>query len=400
MNIDISILENMSDTDYFSNKLTHIYFNDYVNNKSIDELIKSITKANENIITPSGAILKPKPILIHISSYGGELTSGLRLLSVFAMSSVPIATIIDNYSCSAATFLSINSHYRLINNYGFCIIHGYSVSGTMKKKQRELKDMVELYDSFFSKVIEMYKERTNFNDEELIELLQHDLLLDANFCLKKKIVDRIINIQPAIFDSKNINTNIEELYKHNYKYNNIMVSCHDTINTIDAILFEDNLAPVILHSRKDNCESNSDINKSSHKNDGQQTMQTTIFETFNMIPRILNIKSPTYAIIDGAISIDDLIPMLYCDYIFMYDYAYIICNILSFYNKSSILLNDNIKNTELLFNIIRKILNEKTKMTEKNIDDINNKFTIIDSKECLKLGLCHKIINYSQLHPK
>ena len=50
------------------------------------------------------------------------------------------------------------------------------------------------------------------------------------------------------------------------------------------------------------------------------------------------------------ISIDDLLPMLYCDHIFMFDYAYIIGNILNFYDKTSLLLNDNIKNTELLFN--------------------------------------------------
>lgn len=386
MNIDISIFEKMTDADFFSNKLTHIYFNEYVCNKSIDKLINAIADANKNITTTNGAILQPKPILIHISSYGGELTSGLRLLSVFSMSSVPIATIIDNYSCSAATFLSVNSHYRLINTYGFCIIHGYSVSGKMQKKQRELKNMMEMFDSYFAKIINMYKERTNFKDAELIELLQHDLLLDAEFCLKKKIVDRIINIELDNIRKKPDNIDFTQLYKNNN--NKIMISCNDAIQTLDKILFEDNLAPVILHSRKNNCHSN-DSNLNS------QTMQITIFETFNIIPRICNIKSATYAVIDGPISIDDLIPMLYCDYIYMYDYAYIICNILNFYNKSSLLLNDNIKNTETLFSIIRKILKEKTKMNDKNIEDINNKFTIIDSNECLKLGLCHKIINYS-----
>ena len=127
-NIDISVFEKMSDSDFFSNKLTHIYFNKNVNDESVNELINDIKEAHKDITTISGAILKPKPILIHISSYGGSVSAGMRLLSIFATSSIPIATIIDNYSCSAATFLSINSHYRLTNNYGFCLIHGYSVS--------------------------------------------------------------------------------------------------------------------------------------------------------------------------------------------------------------------------------------------------------------------------------
>lgn len=78
----------------------------------------------------------------------------------------------------------------------------------------------------------------------------------------------------------------------------------------------------------------------------------------------------------------------------MFDYAYIIGNILNFYDKTSLLLSDNIKNTELLFNIIDNILKENTKMTQENIDNIKNKFTIINSNECKKLGLCNTIINY------
>ena len=69
MNIDISILENMSDTDYFSNKLTHIYFNKDVTECAVNELIASIKEAHKDITTTAGAILKPKPILIHISTY-------------------------------------------------------------------------------------------------------------------------------------------------------------------------------------------------------------------------------------------------------------------------------------------------------------------------------------------
>ena len=133
--MDISIFENMSDEDFFSNKLTHIYFNDYVSNESIEKLIKSINEANKDIKTENGAILKPKPILIHISSHGGNMTAGMRLFSIFKLSSIPIATIIDNYSCSAATYLSINSPYRLINNFGYCLIHGYTITSKIKKKQ-------------------------------------------------------------------------------------------------------------------------------------------------------------------------------------------------------------------------------------------------------------------------
>jgi ATP-dependent protease ClpP protease subunit len=388
-NIDISVFQNMSDSDFFSNKLNHIYFNKDVDDESVNELIANIKEAHKDIITSSGAILKPKPILIHISSYGGSLEAGMRLLSIFATSSIPIATIIDNYSCSAATFLSINSHYRLINNYGFCLIHGYTVSiNNTKKKEREFKDLFKQYDMYFAKIIEMYLNRTKFKDDELKELLQHDLLLDAKFCFEKGIVDRIITMKKQ---TKQLNKNIDIREILNINNNTIYISCNNSIKELDKILFEENLAPIILKAKQEICKED----KSGKKSD-DDTLVTTFFETLNFIPRILHIKSPIYAIIDGPISIDDLLPMLYCDHIYMFDYAFIIGNILNFYDKTSLLLSDNIKNTELLFNIIDNILKENTKMTKQNIDDIKNKFTIINSKDCKKMGLCNSIINYHQ----
>ncbi len=384
----VDVFKNMSDSDFFSNKLTHIYFNDYVCNKSINKLINSINEANKETKTESGAILKPKPILIHISSHGGNLTDGMRLFSVFAMSKTPIATIVDNYSCSAATYLSINSPYRLINKYGYCLIHGYIISGIAKKKQTQLQDMVKLYDTYFSKIVDIYKERTKFQHDELIELLQHDLLLDSKFCLEKGIVDRIITINPQTKNTQ-IKNNLKEIISN--PYNSIRISCTNMIEELDKILFEDNLSPVIIYPRQNSC-----LDKDEDKDDGN--VKETIFETLNIIPRILNLKQPTYAIIDSPISIDDLLPMLYCDYIFIFDYAYIVSNILYFHSKSGILINDNIKNTELIFDTIAQILKEKTKMDDEMINNIKNKFNIINPVQAKKLGLCNNIIrrnNYS-----
>ena len=379
--IDINVFENMSDEDFFTNKLTHIYFNDNVNEKSVDKLIDDIKNAHIIKTTESGAKIKPKPILIHISSYGGDVTAGMRLLSIFSISSLPIATIIDNYSCSAATFLSINSHYRLTTDYGFCLIHAYSVYSRKGKKQYELKNMMEIYDSYFAKVIEMYLDRTKFEKEELLDILQHDLILDSNFCIKKGIVDRVIKIQKKnkILDVKNKLT-IDELLSNS---NSIVISCSSAISKLDKILFEENLTPVVIYARKDACY-----------NDDSTNLENNIFETLNMIPRIANLKVPTYAVIDNPISIDDLIPMLFCDHIFLFDYSYIVCNILNYYNKSSLLLNDNIKNTQLLFSIIHKILKEKTKLTDKQINDINNKFTLINANDAKKFGLCNTIVDH------
>jgi len=393
MNIDTKIFDEMSDNDFFSNKLTHIYFNKKVDDNSVSELIDSIHIANRPVYTENGAMLKPKPILIHISSRGGSINAGMRLLSVYALSKVPIATIVDNYSCSAATFLSISSHYRLITKYGYCLIHEYSIRGQINSRQHQLSNYVNLVDTYFDKIIDMYLEQTKFKKAELKELMQHDLLLDADFCLKKGVVDRIIDIKRE--KTKNIlNENIYNIIQ-NYNYNNITISCKDSILKLDKILFERDLSPVIIYPKQYGC--NSEYDKDDTEN---SVLNHNIFEILNIIPRIQNIDAPTYAIIEGPITIDELLPLLYCDHIILFDHAYIVSNIIYISNKIGFLLTDNIKNTDLIFNVIKKILKEKTKMTNIQIENIKNKFTLIDSIEAKKLGLCTNIIKYHRQNQK
>lgn len=381
---DINFFKEMSDEDFFTDKLTHIYFNCKVTQKTVTDLIKKIEDANLDVILPSGAIIKPKPILLHISSTGGSLTEGMRLLSVFALSSVPIATIVDNLSCSAATFLSINSHYRLINKYGFSLIHNYSIVGMFDDKINQLKNTIKILDITFNQIIDRYEKRTLLKKDELLKLLEHDILLNADTCLKYGIVDRIIDIKNK--KKKKITTDLDIIL--NSKFNSIMVSCENTTEQIDNILFSDNLAPVILFPRRYSC------NKSTNDTDPEKK-SPSIIKTLNIIPRIMCLKCPVYAIIEGSISIDDLLPLLFCDHIYIFDYALIISNILYYYNSTSFFVEDNLKNTKEIFKIIKDILKEKTNMPDSMIEDINKKFSFIDAKKAVELKMCNNIIDYN-----
>ena len=382
---DIKIFEEMSDEDFFTDKLTHIYFNSTVSQQSVSDLIKKIEDANLDLVLPSGAIVKPKPILIHISSPGGSLTEGMRLLSVFALSSVPIATLVDNLSASAATFLSINSHYRLINKYAFSLIHNYSLTGFFEDKINQLKNSIKILDITFNQIIERYEKRTFLKKEQLLKILEHDLLLNAEICLKYGMVDRIINIKKK--KNKKITTDLNVIL--NTKFNSIMVSCEKTTEKIDNILFSNNLAPVILFPRRYNCTYSTD-------DTSPDKSSPSIIKTLNIIPRILCLKCPVYAIIEGSISIDDLLPLLFCDHIYIFDYALIVSNILYYYNSSGFFIEDNLRNTQQIFKIIKDILKEKTNMPISMIEDINKKFSFIDAKKAVELKICNSVINYNE----
>jgi len=377
MNIDV--FKSMSDEDFFSDKVQHIYFNSEVNEKSVNELLTKIHQAN-NPIYINKILIQPKPIIIHISSMGGELEPALKFLTAFKDSKVPICTLVDNYSASAATILSINSPYRLVSDYSLTLIHQYTVQ-LKGKREKLINELAITENTAYSKLIEMYLKKTKLNKKELNELLKHDLWLNADFCIKKGLADRILKFKKQSHKiPKEYNLKAELLLKQP-DFNNVYLECNAEKKNLDKFLYKkDDITtnPIIIHPQIANC---------TEYENGIYVMT----EGLSLISRIRSLKSPTFCIIESAISLDDLLPMLFCTKIFIYDHASVICNLLYFQYKS-LLLSDSIKNTNTIFNIIKKILKEKTKLPNKKIEDINNEFVILSPKECLKYGLCHEII--------
>lgn len=379
----VDFFEKLSDSDFLSNKLTHVYLIGNIDNKLIDKLIEDIRIANK--------LPKPKPILIHISSLGGSIQDGMRLLSIYKLSTVPIATIIDNYSFSAATFLSINSQYRLMTVDSYCLIHQYSVTGYMNHEQKFLYDITERYNTYFKAIIDMYLSKTKFTKNELMKLLEHNIILDYKTCLKKGIVDRVINFN---YLKKISDININNLIK-NKDTTNIQLSCELDIKTIDATIIKINnhkhKNPCLIYTTYFNC--NSDDKETTYDKDFTQHKSIMpIYTPLKLISRIKNINTEKYAIIDSALSIENILPLLYTNKIYMYNHAFIICNLLYAFDNFSPLLDDNIKNTYLIINNIKHILKAKTKMSDNDIKNINKKFIILDAKKSLELGLCHEIL--------
>lgn len=378
---------NLDDTDFFSNKLTHIYFTEIVSHESIDKLINNIKNANN--------IQNPKPILIHICSSGGDLKAGLRLLTIFKISKVPIATMIDNYSCSAATFLSINSPYRIMNKYGFCLLHEYSIIGTVQYKRDSFVNSFREIENYFNIIIDVYLKKSKYTRDELLSLLQHNLYLDYKTCLSKGIVDRVIDIKTNNINNINTNIDINNLINNNIKTIQLPLSCDIFTSNIDMSIITSNITniktPYLIYPVHEDCYN---MTKNNNLISIENILtQKNIFKTLNIIPRISNILNLKIGIIDTPISIDNILPLLFTDKIYMYKHTFIICNLLYFYNmNNSILLDDNVKNTKLLMTTIKSILKKKTKMKISDIKLLNQKFLIIDSNTALKWGLCHEII--------
>ena len=372
--------KSLKDEDFFSNHLTHIYLNSIITEKSVDKLINDINNANK--------MDNPKPILIHISSQGGDVNQGYRFLSIFDNSKVPIATIIDNYSFSAATFLSISSPYRLMTKESYCLIHDYSVSfnNELSFTKTDLFNITSYFQTYFNNIIEIYLKKTKLKRNELIDLLQHDIYLDYKQCLANGIVHRVIDCEyKKPFTLKNT-SDIKTMIQNP----NVI-----QINLNPCSYYSSNLDYTIMNNNQGD-KSFIIYPKYHYKNKREYNNELTIaniFDNINLISKVKFMNGNKIAIIDNPISIDNLLPLLFAHKIYIYEHAFIICNLLNLYNlKPSILLDDIIKNNKTIFKLIKQILSSKTKMSKTQIDDINKKYYIISSTEAKKLHLCHDII--------
>lgn len=96
------------------------------------------------------------PIIVHINSYGGEVSEGLAIYNLLKNFKNDVTTICDGFACSAASVIFMAGDKRIVNLGSLIMIHNAwsSVTGdsnTFKKKAEELeivtKPSLDIYES-------------------------------------------------------------------------------------------------------------------------------------------------------------------------------------------------------------------------------------------------------------
>jgi ATP-dependent Clp protease protease subunit len=191
--IDLSSLGKLAKKDEdqkIERDCNHVYFYGEVNRENIFDLTLLIKEAEEeNILTSHKLNIEKIPIYLHISSYGGSIFDAFTLIDVIKSCKVPIHSIIEGASASAATIISIVAEKRYIRPNGYMLIHQLSSGcwGKMNEIEDEFKNLNHLMD----KIKSMYLEHAKIPKKELVEILKHDLWMDAQKCIKYGLIDEI-----------------------------------------------------------------------------------------------------------------------------------------------------------------------------------------------------------------
>ena len=170
----------------------HIYFYGEVNRENIYELTVLIKEAEEeNILTSHKLNIDKIPIYLHISSYGGSIFDAFTIIDVIKACKVPVHSIIEGASASAATIISIVAEKRYIRPNGYMLIH--QLSSGCWGKMNEIEDEFKNLSHLMEKIKGLYLEHAKIPKKELTEILKHDLWMDAGKCIKYGLIDEIWN---------------------------------------------------------------------------------------------------------------------------------------------------------------------------------------------------------------
>ena len=168
-----------------------IYYYAGVNRDSASELNKKIGELESKSLTLSNSlgILAP-PIKLLINSGGGSITAGISSMDTILRTTVPVYTYVDGFAASAATFLSVVGEKRYMSRNSYMLVH--QLSSNFWGKYSEFEDEKQNLDLMMKTIKDVYKKYTKLPMKKLDEILKHDLMWDANTCLKYGLVDEIV----------------------------------------------------------------------------------------------------------------------------------------------------------------------------------------------------------------
>ncbi len=171
----------------------HIYFYADVDSDRCLTLIRAIREKDAELRSEyysRGLDGMPMtPIWLHIHSYGGSLFTALSVADQIKRIQSPVYSIIEGICASAATLLAMACTRRYMLPMSFMLIH--QLSSMMWGTHEQFKDELHVQNKLMERLVEFYTRHSAVTAEQIRTMLLRDYWLDAEECVKLKLVDEI-----------------------------------------------------------------------------------------------------------------------------------------------------------------------------------------------------------------
>lgn len=183
--------ENEEDQQFTRVVGNEVYFNGEICDESILELNVTLRKVQKDLITRFADLMPmcQPSIVLYINSTGGCVFSGLSGMDHIRSMKIPVTTVVDGCCCSAATFLLMGGHTRLMKENSFVLIH--QLSNSFWGKYEEMKDEMDTISKLMSHVTNIYRKETNISERKLKKFMKRDVYLNSEECIRYGIVSGV-----------------------------------------------------------------------------------------------------------------------------------------------------------------------------------------------------------------
>lgn len=169
-------------------KQRKLFLNVDIEQLSISEIVKHIMQFNKE--DKDIAVEERTPILLYVTSNGGEVDSGFELIDVILNSKTPVYTINLGYQYSMGFLIGLAGHKRYATSNAKFLMHDGSNfiynSGAKAQDQMEFQKKVE------SRIKQYILSRSKITSEEYDSKLRIEWYLFADEAKAKGFVDFII----------------------------------------------------------------------------------------------------------------------------------------------------------------------------------------------------------------
>jgi ATP-dependent protease ClpP protease subunit len=170
----------------------NIYFNDDITNDSIFGLNRELRMMDDKLIALS-LIHKtePTPIYLYLTTNGGDVYAAFSAVDCIKSLRCPVYTVVDGFVASAGTLLSLSGTKRFIQPNAYMLFHELrsGMWGKMTDIDQEYCNLKKL----MNHLVKFYTDNTSISKSQLEKLLKKDELWFRDECLKKGVVDEVVD---------------------------------------------------------------------------------------------------------------------------------------------------------------------------------------------------------------
>jgi ATP-dependent protease ClpP protease subunit len=186
----------------------HIYFNTDVTVKTVRTLCDLIDELNHEYellqTTLTTVMVVPKPIYLHITSFGGDLMAGFLAHDYIKNSKIPIYTVAEAYAVSSGANMVMAGKKRFMTENSYLLVHQLNM---FKMGHETFHDMIDNTSNIIESMTRLYAmylnnirhnredvpEEDTLTKEKLENHMLHDIFWNVETCIRYGLIDAVYN---------------------------------------------------------------------------------------------------------------------------------------------------------------------------------------------------------------